>query len=158
MNQITIFETRAKAHKFKNMKKGLLLLFFGALLSSSVMSQDCFSRLQKAFDDRGAQPVIDEMHRNVIISYFEDGSSFCVSGKVRVENGTIVSIFLQYDDGNYDLMDSKFHNLNNTAPLIINGISEMIITEDKEKLRVIFIDTLKPKKKGYKEVVLPDDL
>lgn len=140
------------------MKKGLLLLFFGALITSSAMSQDCFTRLQKAFDDRGAISVVDEMHRNVIISYFEDGTSYCVSGKVRVENGFIVSIFLQYEDDNYKLMDEKFHNSNNKPPTIINGISEMIITENHEKLKIIFIDNLKPKKKGYKQVVLPDDL
>ncbi len=123
------------------------------------MAQDeCFVRLQKAFDDRGAFTVADDMHRNVIISYFEGGESYCVSGKARVENGTIVSIFLQYDDNTYELMEKKFYNSKKQPPTIVNGITEMIYNADSEKFKIVFIDQLKPKKKGYKTVQLPDDL
>ena len=140
------------------MKKGLLLLVFGVLLTATSFSQDCFTRLQKAFDDRGAYAVADDMHRNVILSYFEDGGSYCISGKTRVENGKIVSIFMQYDDGTYELLETKFYNAQKTNPIIVNGISEMIYTADGEKLKIIFIDQLKPKQKGFKEITLPDDL
>ena len=68
------------------------------------------------------------MHRNVYLSYFEDGTSRCISGKVRVENGKIVSVFMQYNDGTYELLDAKFYNSNKLQPAIINGISEMIYT------------------------------
>jgi hypothetical protein len=34
----------------------------------------------------------------------------------------------------------------------------MIYTSDGEKLKVIFIDKLKPKQKSFKEIALPDDL
>lgn len=140
------------------MKKGLLLLFFGMMFSMSAMSQDCFLRLQKAFDARGAHSVSDDMHRNVYISYFEDGSSRCISGKARVENGKIVSVFMQYSDGTYELLDAKFYNSNKLPPAIINGISEMIYTVDGEKFKVVFIDQLKPKQKEFKTITLPDDL
>ena len=140
------------------MKKGLLLLFFGVILSASVMSQGCFTRLQKAFDDRGAYSVSDDMHRNVILSYFEDGTARCISGKARVENGLIVSIFMQYDDNTYALMEAKFYNSKKQPPTIVNGITEMIYTSDGEKFKIIFIAKLKPKKKAFKEVELPDDL
>jgi hypothetical protein len=140
------------------MKKGLLLLFFGALLSSAAMSQNCFLRLQKAFDERGAYSVSDDMHRNVYISYFEGGSSRCIQGKARVENGKIVSVFMMYDDGTYELLDAKFFNSKKLQPEIINGISEMIYTSDGEKFKIVFIDQLKPKQKEFKEVSLPDDL
>lgn len=141
-----------------NMKKGLLLLFFGVLLSSSAISQDCFTRLQKAFDNRGSYSVSDDMHRNVYISYFEDGTSRCISGKARVENGLIVSVFMQYDDGTHELMDAKFYNSKKLSPEIINGISEMIYTVDGEKFKIVFIDQLKPKQKEFKTIELPDDL
>ena len=120
--------------------------------------EDCFVRLQKAFDNRGSFTVADDMHRNVIISYFESGESHCIAGKARVENGTIVSIFLQYDDNTYELMEKKFYNEKKQPPIIVNGISEMIYNSDGEKFKIIFIDQLKPKKKEYKSVDIPNDL
>lgn len=140
------------------MKKGLLFLIFGVLMSSAAFSQDCFLRLQKAFDERGAYSVADEMHRHVYISFFEDGTSRCVLGKTRVENGKIVSVFLQYDDDTFELMETDFYNSKKMQPEIINGISEMIYTAEGEKFKVVFIDQLKPKQKTLKEVELPDDL
>lgn len=140
------------------MKKGLLFLFFGVLLSTAGYSQNCFLRLQKAFDERGANAVADDMHRHVYVSFFEDGTARCVLGKTRVENGKIVSVFLQYDDDTYELMDAKFYNSNKVQPEIVNGISEMIYTANGEKFKIVFIDQLKPKQKSLKEVEIPDDL
>lgn len=142
------------------MKKSLLVLII-ALTSTISFSQtsDCFLRLQKAFNVRGANPVSNDMHRNVIVSYFQtDGTAFCIGGKARVENGKIVSIFLQYDDNTYELMEKDFYNSKKQKPQIVNGISEMIFNADGEKFKIIFIDQLKAKKKSYKSVALPDDL
>ncbi len=150
------------------MKKHLLflsVLFLTVSTYSQTKTQtqattqtDCFKRLEDAFIKRGSLSVADAIHSNVIISFFEEGGTRCVGGKVRVENGTITSIFLQYEDGTYELMDKKFYNAKKMAPVIVNGISEMIHTADGEKLRVVFIDKLKPKKQTYKEINLPDDL
>lgn len=140
------------------MKNGLLVLFFGLTLTTGAFAQDCFTRLQKAFDERGASSIADDMHRNVILSFFEDGGSFCISGKARVENGLITSVFMQYEDDTYELLNSKFYNSKKEPPTIVNGISEMIFTADGEKFKIVFIDQLKPKKKQLKTVDLPDDL
>ena len=118
---------------------------------NGITQENCFLRLQKAFDERGAYTVTDDMHRNVYISYFEDGGSRCISGKSRVENGKIVSVFLQYDDNTYELLDAKFYNYKKLLPAIINGISEMIYTSEGDKFKIVFIDKLKPKRKDYKE-------
>jgi len=144
------------------MKKSLLFglsffLFVGAF-SQTAQTDDCFKKLEEAFTKRGAYTISDDMHRNVIISFFEGETTNCVVGKVRVENGTIVSVFLQYKDDTYELMDKKFYNLKKQAPTITNGISEMIVTTDNEKFRVVFIEKLKPKAKSYKAVQLPEDL
>lgn len=128
------------------------------LFSMSATSQDCFTRLQKAFDARGSHSVSDDMHRNIYISYFEDETSRCISGKARVENGKIVSVFMEYDDGTHLLLDAKFYNSKRLPPAIINGISEMIYTVDGEKFKIVFIDQLKPKQKAFKTIDLPDDL
>lgn len=140
------------------MKKGLLALLIGMTISAGTYAQDCFTKLQKAFDERGAYSIADDMHRNVILSFFEDGTSYCISGKARVENGLITSVFLQFEDDTYELMKAKFFNSKKESPTIVNGISEMIFTSDGEKFKVIFIDQLKPKKKQFKSVELPDDL
>ncbi|MCE3295954.1 MAG: hypothetical protein K0R65_1668 [Crocinitomicaceae bacterium] len=141
------------------MKKYLFLtLSFLAVLGSQAQEEDCFKKLEDAFTKRGAYTIADDMHRNVIISFFDANGSSCVAGKARVENGLIVSIFLQYKDDTYELLDKKFYNAKKTAPAITNGISEMVFTADGEKFRVVFIDKLKPKAKSYKNANLPDDL
>jgi hypothetical protein len=114
--------------------------------------------LEEAFSKRGAYTVADDMHRNVIISYFEKEGTRCVSGKARVENGQIVSIFIMYDDNTYELLEKKFYNEKKAPVTIDNGISQMILTPDGEKFKVIFIEKLKPKQKTVKEATLPDGL
>lgn len=139
------------------MKKSLLLIC-AIFITASLNAQDCFIKLQKAFDDRGAYSVSDDIHRNVILSFFEDGGSYCISGKARVENGLIVNVFVQFDDNTYELMEKKFYNSKKQPPTIVNGISEMIYNIDGEKFKVVFIETLKPKAKSFKPAALPDDL
>ncbi|MDX1652686.1 MAG: hypothetical protein R3277_09345 [Brumimicrobium sp.] len=142
------------------MKKILLLSLISLFTLSFSIAQEenCFKKLENAFKERGAYTVSDDIHRNVIISFFEEDEVYCVKGKVRVENGRITSIFYYYDDNTSELYDKKFHNGNNQAPAITNGISEMIVNADGEKLKVIFIEKLKPKKKNLKQATLPDDL
>jgi hypothetical protein len=140
------------------MKKHFLLLSVLFLSLSSFSQNDCFKKLEDAFAKRGANTVGDAIHSNVIVSFFEETGTRCVGGKVRVENGTITSVFLQFNDNSYELMEKKFYNAKKTPPTITNGISEMIYTADGEKFRIVFIEKLKPKKQVYKEISLPDDL
>ena len=141
------------------MKRILLLTLFVALLSGAKAQTGCYSEWKKAFTERGSYAIGDEVHRNVYISFIEGGESFCVAGKVRIENGRIVSIWLMFEDGTYDLMESdKFANKTGKPPIIDNGISEEIVTKAGEHLYVIFVDKIKPKKKQYKTVGGPDDL
>ncbi len=141
------------------MKKILLSIVASlALLWSTAQDQSCFERLEKAFSERGSYTVSDDIHRNVIISFFENGEVYCVKGKARVENGTLSSIFIYFDDNTSELYDKKFYNQKKQPPIITNGITEMATTTEGEKFRVVFIDRLKPKKKSFQEAVLPDDL
>jgi hypothetical protein len=55
-------------------------------------------------------------------------------------------------------MEKDFYNLKKNPPTIVNGITEMITNSDGEKFKIVFIDQLKPKKKGYKSAELPGDL
>jgi hypothetical protein len=121
-------------------------------------AQNCYQQLEQAFQKRGAYTISDDMHRNVILSFFTGSDTSCVTGKVRVENGTITSIFIEYQDNTFELMERKFFNSKKQMPTITNGISELIYTAEGEKFKVIFIDKLKPKAKEYNRAVLPKDL
>jgi hypothetical protein len=134
------------------MKSTVLLLFFTLSISSVFAQTGCLEEWRAAFADRGAYSVSDDMHRIVYISFVENGESWCVLGKARVENGKIVSVFLQYEDGTYELMDMKLLNTAGKAPGVENGISEEVINEENEHFYVIFVEKLKPKKKEYKTV------
>lgn len=141
------------------MKKALLsLLAVFTVAALSAQDVSCFERLEKAFKDRGSYTVTDDIHRNVIISFFDGEEVHCVKGKARVENGTLSSIFVYFDDNTSELYDKKFYNSKKQPPVITNGISELAITTDGERFRVVFIDRLKPRPKGFKPAVIPDDL
>lgn len=131
------------------------------ILGSIAVGQEqtnCFEKLEKAFQKRGAYTVSDNIHRNVIISFFEGDEVYCIKAKVRVENGYITSIFYYYEDGTSELYEKKFTNTKNEPPRINNGISELITNADGERFKVVFIEKLKPKQKKLKRVTIPDDL
>ncbi|MEX1193312.1 MAG: hypothetical protein WEA99_15175 [Brumimicrobium sp.] len=142
------------------MKKILFLATVTILSFTSLYAQkeNCYERLENAFLERGSYSVSDDIHRNVIISFFEEDEVYCVKAKVRVEDGYITSIFYYYDDNSSELYDKKFYNEAKQKPTIENGISELITNVDGEKLKVVFIEKLKPKKKNLKRVSIPDDL
>ena len=107
------------------MKKQILILL--TLILSSTLAfaqQDCYTRLENAFKERGSLSVSDDIHSNVIICFFEENETRCVGGKVRVDNGTITSVFLQFEDDTYDMMTEKFYSTaRRMPPSISNGIS-----------------------------------
>ena len=160
-NKLHIFETRRIfLHNTTKTMRNFLFIAISFFFSTTLLAQstDCYKQLEDAFLKRGSYTVADEMHKNVIICFFRADGTECLSGKCRVENGTIVDIFLMYEDGVYELMEKKFTNAKKTAPTITNGISELIVTVDGEKMKIVFIDKLKPKQKAYKQANLPTDL
>jgi len=130
------------------------------ILSSNVTAQDdcSFERLKSAFDERGAYSVSDDIHRNVIVVFFDDAESTCVPGKARVVNGSLESIFILYDDNTSELYVDKPVTAKKEPVKIENGISDVVRTRNNERIRVVFIDSLKPKQKSFRKVKLPDDL
>lgn len=140
------------------MRKLFIAIITLTLSLTASAQTDCFKQLEEAFIKRGSYTVADEMHKNVIISFFTPEGTECLTGKARVENGTVVNIFLQYEDDTYELLDKKFYNAKKQAPTITNGISEMIFTIDGEKFRIVFIDKLKPKARSFKPAAIPSDL
>ncbi len=143
----------------RTMKKGLLLLFFGTFITFASFGQDCYSKMEKAFEERGSNPVPDGMHDNVVLCFFEKSGEYCVSGKAKVERGFITGVFMEYEDGSTEPMKGTFYNTKKQPPTITNGITEMIINTDSESFKIVFIESIKPKKKKLKEVDFdPSDL
>jgi hypothetical protein len=131
------------------MLRGLLLsIFFVGLLFFAHSQTECFSKFEKAFEERGATEVPDAMHKNVVICFFNKERMGCYCGKVRVESGKITSIFLQYSDDSYMLYEDAFYNTLKKAPTIKNGISEMIYSAKGESFKIVFMDQLQPKTSG----------
>jgi hypothetical protein len=139
------------------MKKTLLLLLLSFMVTGAY-SQGCLDAWKEAFKKRGAYSVSDDMHRKVYIHFIDGADSYCVSGKARVENGNVVSVFLQYEDGTYELMDMKISDVRGEPASITNGISEEMKNEEGEHFHVIFVEKLKPKQKEYKTVGGPGDI
>ena len=138
----------------------LLAVFTLLSLGSASFSQDmnCYDRLKKAFDERGAYQVSDDIHRNVFVVFLEDGDASCIKGKARVVNGALQSIFVYYDDNTSELYVEKPLTQKKESVRITNGISDVVRTNNNERIVVVFIDSLKPRKKEFKKVKLPDDL
>lgn len=143
--------------KFLLLSTTSFLLILGSFATAQ-NDQNCYEKLEQAFKKRGAYTVSDNIHRNVIISFFEEDDVYCIKAKVRVENGYITSIFYYYEDGTSELYEKKFTNVKNEPPRINNGISEMIVNAEGERFKVVFIEKLKPKQKKLKRVSIPDDL
>ena len=139
------------------MKKSLLII--AVSLFTSLSFGQCFERLQKAFEERGSEAIVDDMHSEIIISYLlPDGTSYCNEGKVRVKNGLVESIFTLYEDGTYEYMEDKFYNAKKQPPAIVNGISEVIRSTSGDQFRIVFVKQLKPKRKAAKKASLPEGL
>lgn len=144
----------------KTLFKTLFIITSVFLFNRNAIAQeaDCLKKLEHSFATRGSYTVEDAIHKNVIVIQLTPTGNSCFNGKARVENGTIVSIFIELEDSTFSLLDKKYTNEKKSAPSIINGISELILSEDGEKYKVVFIDKLKPKAKSYKEAVIPEDL
>ncbi len=131
------------------MLKWLFFAVFCFVLSNFSFTQaECFAKMEKAFSERGAYEVSDAMHKNVAICFFSKDRIGCYHGKVRVEGGKITSVFLQFSDDTYLLLEEQFYNSSKKPPVIKNGISEMIFTAKGESFKVVFMDQLKPKDSG----------
>ena len=142
--------------------KRLLLLTLGlAATFSTVFGQQkedlsCLDKYEKVFEERGADYVPDGMHRNVIVSITDEYGTNCFYGKARVEGSKVTGIFIKLEDEQYELFEANRFKVSYGAA-IKNGISEKWVTkEDNKTMQVIFIESIKPKKKKYMPAPDPD--
>ncbi len=134
----------------------LLLTFpvFTAHSQTTKKEPTCFEQYKKEFDERGAYVVDDGRYTGVIISIVTAQGTDCVYGKVAVEGGHVINIWLQYEDNSYDFLDRKYKNANSKVR-IVNGITEPLYSTQDETIYVIFVDKIKPRKKQLKKAAGP---
>lgn len=141
--------------------RNLLLLLVLAFSAVAYGQEDlnCYQKYAKKFEERGAFEVEDGWHEKVVITIRKGSNSECFYGKVKVENGVVVSMFMMYGDGTYESKPiQKSYKHDDEKATITNGISKTRITVDDELINVIFPSHIKPPKKKYETAPDPDDL
>jgi len=129
----------------------LIITLFIIVLANSSFGQDCYSKYRKAFTERGALEVTDSTYEGVIIAVREGHETNCFMGKVSVKSGKVVldNFYVELEDESYENLGPKFKNLKPVE--IKDGVSQIIIDKRDNLYNVIFLDHLKPKKKGFKK-------
>lgn len=101
--------------------------------------------------DRGAEEVTDSTYEGVIIAIREGNETNCFLGMVSVKSGKVVldNFYIALEDDSYENIGPRFKNYKPVE--IKDGISQIIIDKRDNLYNVIFLDHLKPKKKGFKK-------
>ncbi|MCB0401404.1 MAG: hypothetical protein KDD41_04925 [Flavobacteriales bacterium] len=141
--------------------KRLLSTLLVALITTTVFAQQepeatCFTKYAKVFEQRGAFEVEDSTYTNVVITIRKGTMADCFYGKVTVKNGSvdISSLALRFEDDTYEPLDFRFKYQEKPIK-IVNGISNIIFTEEEELINVLFVKKIKPKKKKYAKAAEP---
>ncbi len=144
------------------MKKILLSLLVLALpiiaSAQTAPAMNCYEKYAKKFEERGANPVLDGWHEGVVITIRKGSTAECVPGKVKVENGKIITIYRQFSDGTYEEAPMQKTYKYNNEITINNGISKAMLTVEDEIINVIFPKHIKPPKKQFSTAVDADNL
>ncbi len=129
----------------------ITITLFIVILANSSFGQDCYSKYRKAFTERGAIEVTDSTYEGVIIAIRQGNETNCFMGKVSVKSGKVVldNFYVELEDESYENLGPKFKNLKPVE--IKDGVSQIIIDKRDNLYNVIFLDHLKPKKKGFKK-------
>ena len=146
------------------MKKIIPTLILAFLISTSFAQGSkteltCYTKYAQVFEKRGANEVIDGTYDNVIISIRKGSMADCFYGKVTVKNGFVdyQNMFLKFEDDTYEKLDLQFkYKDKEKLVTVVNGISNVILTDEEELVNVLFVKNIKPKKKKYAKAADPD--
>lgn len=141
--------------------KTLLIALFSLFSITNLIAQEsnnCYQDYAKIFETRGAEEVADGTYDNVVITIRKGTFADCFIGKVTVEGGKIDgnNIQVQLVDKTFEQLDkkSKYDKFLN----ITNGISKTMVTVEDELINVMFVKSIKPKKKAYNRAPMPSML
>jgi len=139
------------------MKKFLITASFlvCSVLLTAQESATCYQKYAKVFEIRGANEVEDGTHDDVIITIRKGRFADCFLGKVTVKNGEVIptSIKLSYVDDSFEGLNRSYKY---DEPItIVEGISKTLLTNDEELINIMFVGSIKPKKKALKRAPEP---
>jgi hypothetical protein len=144
--------------------KKVLLSFIVLTIFSVVKAQDkesttltCHQKYSKVFEKRGAFVVEDGVYDNVIITFRKGSMADCLYGKVKVQNGEIntYEMYLKFEDDTYEKIKRQYRYPEEKIT-IENGMSRTMITVDDELITILFVKSIRPKKKKYIQAAEPD--
>lgn len=139
------------------MKKILFtLISFTLLLTASAQDEPtCYQKYAKVFEVRGANDITDGEH-DVVVTIRKGSFADCFIGRVKVLNGVILinTIQLTFVDGSYEPFQREYKY--DDPITIVNGISKTMVTKDEELVNIMFVDSIKPKKKALKRAPEPN--
>jgi hypothetical protein len=135
-----------------------LVALCSIICSSSIAQEDvtCYQKYAKVFEVRGAKPIEDGVHKDVIVTVRKGSFADCFVGQVKVENGEIDprTIHLSFVDGTFEQFKRSYKY--DDPVTILNGISKTLVTKDEELVNVMFVKSIKPKKKALKRAPEPE--
>ena len=140
------------------MKKLILsaCLYVGSNMMLAQDNSTCYQKYVKVFEVRGANEISDGLHENVIITIRKGSFADCFVGRAKVKDGYIDTKTLQmsFVDGTYEPFRRSYKY--DEPVTIVNGISKTLVTNDEELVNILFVDSIKPKKKAYKRAPEPE--
>jgi hypothetical protein len=137
------------------------IIFVNTLFSQQTVDEElpatCYQKYASVFEKRGAFPVENGTHDDVIITFRKGSSADCFLGKVTVKEGIldINEIYMKFEDNTYEKVEKKYKYAEEKIN-IVNGISKTIVCYDDELINIMFTKKIKPKKKNYARAKEPE--
>ncbi len=135
----------------------VLVAFSSVKAQSDEGKKTCHQKYAEVFEKRGANPVEDGVYDNVIITFRKGSLADCFYGKVKVQKGSVntYEMYLKFADDSYEKISRKYRYPEEKVT-IEGGMSRTMVTVDDELITVLFIKSIRPKKKAYIKAAEPD--
>ncbi len=148
--------------KIYPMKKFLICLIT-VMTFTTIKAQEkeatktCHQKYVEVFEKRGAFPIEDGVYDNVIITFRKGSMADCFYGKVKVQSGAInvYEMYLKFEDDSFEKVQRKYRYPEEKVT-VEGGMSKTMITSDDELITVLFVKSIRPKKKSYIKAASPD--
>ena len=136
-----------------------IVFFVNQLFAQSDENKElnCYNKWSIKFDQRGADEITDGVYTDVIITSRIGAKATCYSGKAEVVNKKLIKCYIVREDGSFEEIKRTWKNNSNVDVMIINGISESMITVHNELVNVLWPKKMKPKKAAFIKAPEPTD-
>lgn len=131
-----------------------ILVSLSLLMSNYAQDNvSCYEQYRKVFENRGAEPVEDGAHDNIILTIRTGEVAECFVARAVVHQSLIVEVDLYFEDGTYEKKEYEFKDKSSWS--IHNGMSKTKITDKDEYVNVMFVNKIKPKRKKLMKAPKP---